>query len=115
MKKNAVASFHRLPENYNCAQAVLHGYQRVTGDRGLPVACYKPYGGGRAPGGVCGALYAACELAPERSGELMRAFEARAGSTLCTAIKLDSKYPCVSCVGDGAALLQAALDGRPLA
>jgi hypothetical protein len=54
MKTHAVASFHRLPENYNCAQAVLHGFQTMTSDTKIPVADLKPFGGGRAPGNECG-------------------------------------------------------------
>lgn len=45
-------------ERYNCAQAILAAYKEK-----LNVACdviteYKSYGGGRAEGGLCGALYA---------------------------------------------------------
>ncbi|MFH1498437.1 MAG: redox-active protein [Verrucomicrobiota bacterium] len=104
MKTHALAVFHRPPENLNCAQAVFAAYQAVSGDHSLTVASFKPWGGGRAPGGRCGALHAACTLAPASAGKINDAFLTRIGALCCREIT----QPCVDCVGTAAALLEQA-------
>jgi predicted Fe-Mo cluster-binding NifX family protein len=111
MKAIAQALFHRPPEQFNCAQAVLTAYQETTGDHSCPVADFKPLGGGRAPGGTCGALHAACRIAPESGPVLMSQFRERAGSTVCKELKKDHKLPCKEAVGIAAELLEANLAG----
>ncbi len=113
MKPHALAVFHRPPENLNCAQSVLAAHQTVTGLSVAPVADFKPYGGGRAPGGECGALYAACQCAPESAATLREGFCAQAGATLCKTLKRDLRFPCEGCVGLAAELLAEA--SRPIA
>lgn len=94
--------FRRPPERLNCAQAVLDAYQAVTSRTVAPVAEFKPFGGGRAPGGECGALHAACQCAPESAAAIRAAFAARAGTTRCR--ELDA-LPCEECVALSAQLL----------
>jgi hypothetical protein len=101
MKIHALAVFRQPPERLNCAQAVLAGYQAVTGDCSLPLAALKPHGAGRAPEGLCGALHAACTLAPERAPQLKADFLARIGALRCQ----DIDAPCPDCVGTAAELL----------
>ena len=108
MKIHATAAFHRPPENLNCAQAVLDAFQSVTGRSVAPVADYKAHGGGRAPAGECGALYAACQCAPESATAIRAQFAARVGSTLCKEIKGAQRIRCAECVGTAAELLDAA-------
>lgn len=108
MKSHALAVFHRQPENFNCAQAVLDAWQTKMARQLAPVAEFKAFGGGRAPGGECGALYAACFVAPDRAGDLRAAFEKRAGSILCRTLKADLRVPCTECVGLAADLLSGA-------
>ncbi len=105
MKTHALAVFHRAPENLNCAQAVLAAYQAVSGRPVAAVDAYRVFGGGRAPGGECGALYAACQAAPESAEALRAGFAARAGSTLCRPLKRELRFPCPECVGLAAELL----------
>lgn len=105
MKAHALAVFHRPPENLNCAQAVLDAYQVATGRMVAAVAEFKPFGGGRAPGGECGALHAACRLAPAAADDLRRAFADRNGSTLCRELKRGGHVPCPECVATAADLL----------
>jgi|GEM_PF-444991 len=107
MKARALAVFHRPPERLNCAQAVLAAHQAVTGDHSLAVASFKPWGGGRAPDGRCGALHAACLLAPASEEKLCAAFLIRIGALRCREIE----RPCVQCVGTAAELLEQAADG----
>jgi predicted Fe-Mo cluster-binding NifX family protein len=113
MKAIARAVFHQPPERLNCAQAVLAAYQEIVRDVSLPVAELKPHGGGRAPGGTCGALHAACSIAPESAQVLTSQFEQRAGSSLCRELKKVHKLPCEEAVGIAAELLEAELAGAP--
>lgn len=105
MKTHALAVFHRAPENLNCAQAVVAAYQAVSGRPVAPVAEFQLHGGGRAPDGECGALYAACQLAPEAATRLRADFAARAGATRCRPLKREVRFPCADCVGLAAELL----------
>lgn len=102
MRTHAISVFHRPPEDLNCAQAVLAAYHAVSGDHSLPLAALKPCGGGHAPDGLCGALHAACLLAPNRAGELKAAFQSRIGALRCKEIET----PCTECVGTAAELLE---------
>ncbi len=106
VKNHAISAFHRPPENLNCAQAVLDAYQTISGRHVTDVASFKPFGGGRAPDNECGALYAACQAAPESAATLRAAFEKTAGSTRCRELKQNLRYPCTDCVGLAAGLLQ---------
>ncbi len=97
----------------NCAQAVLYAYQTVYGDISMPVSEMKRFGGGRAPGGLCGALHAACTIAPQKAEVLKSKFAARTGSTLCKELRGTSEHACRSCVSDSAQLLQDELGAPP--
>jgi hypothetical protein len=101
----ATEIFSEVPRTHNCAQAVAAG----TGHEELSAelaAC----GGGRAPGGMCGALYAALRVTPESAHEgIKKAFEAAVGSTLCRQIKGVCHTPCEKCVETAADLAEKAL------
>ena len=84
---------------------MLHAWREVFGDVAITVADLKPFGAGRAPEGLCGAVYAACLLAPNRAEELKAAFAARAGSLYCKEIRAAKKHPCAECVAQAAELL----------
>jgi len=71
----------------------------------MTVADLKPFGAGRAPEGLCGAVYAACQLAPDREAELKAAFAARLGSLYCKEIRAAKQHPCTACVAEAAELL----------
>jgi hypothetical protein len=76
MKEHALKVFRQPPERLNCAQAVLHAWREVAGDTSIALADLKPFGGGRAPDGLCGALRAAkvhpCETCVAHAAELLR-------------------------------------------
>lgn len=64
-QENRISSekyFHVLPQNLNCAQAVLKGFQNEFQISEKEIEEYRAWGGGRAEGGVCGALFAAERL-----------------------------------------------------
>ncbi len=106
MKKHALAVFRQPPERLNCAQSVLHAWREVSGDKSIALAELKPFGGGRAPEGLCGALYAACAVAPTKAGQLKAHFGARMGSLYCKELRAARKNPCEACVAQAAELLE---------
>ena len=109
MKSHALKSFHLPPHNFNCAQSVLHGYQAVTGNHALAVADFKAFGGGRAPDGLCGALYAATRIAPQAADTLKVEFARRTGSTTCKELKGRLRQSCSACVTTATELLEETL------
>jgi hypothetical protein len=105
MKTHALSVFRKSPERLNCAQAVLHAWQAVTGDTRIALAELKPFGGGRAPEGICGALYGACVAAPHRAAALRSGFAARLGSVHCKTLRTGGDHACQECVAYAAELL----------
>lgn len=105
MKELALKVFRQPPDRLNCAQSVLHAWRTVCGDTAMTVADLKPFGAGRAPDGLCGAVYAACLLVPDRAEELKAAFASRVGSLYCKAIRAAKKHPCTDCVAQAAELI----------
>lgn len=106
MKKRALTVFRQPPERLNCAQAVLHAWREVTGDHSIALADLKPFGGGRAPEGLCGALHAACTVAPTKAGPLKERFASRMGSLYCKELRAAKIHPCDACVAEAAELLE---------
>lgn len=97
--------FRALPRMLNCAQSVA----ALTG-REEQVDGLSGYGGGRAPEGLCGALYAALSLVPEeKRAALQEAFGREAGAVRCADIKNGSGTPCADCVALAVALAREAL------
>ena len=105
MKKNALKVFRQPPEYLNCAQSVLHAWREVSGDTSIALADLKFLGGGRAPDGLCGALHAACMVAPDRAEALKQNFAKQLGSLYCKELRAAKVHPCETCVGQAAKLL----------
>lgn len=104
----ATAAFHRPPENFNCAQAVASA---LGADESV-VAADSANGGGRAEGGLCGALFAALRaVPPERREEVKSSFAKETGALACREIKGTFKTPCHLCV---AAAARLAADAKQL-
>ena len=103
-KEKSLSFFRTPPHNYNCAQTSAAGF-----DQDGLVEPFKACGGGRAPEGLCGALYAAMELAPEsKRTEMLEAFRLRNGAVACLELKQTFRVPCPQCVATAAELLEAA-------
>lgn len=106
--KRAVEAYTR--ERMNCAQSVLRAYQQTHAVTEEQIAAAKAHGGGRAEGGLCGALHAALLLAktPEQQQQIRAGFAREAGAETCKGIKGagGSGYPCKDCVALAARLLQ---------
>lgn len=91
--------FHVAPWGYNCAQSVLKAYVGQGGISEEDVERAKAWGGGRAEGGLCGALYAA-NIVAERLGKasLTEGFRDKIGHTRCADIKSKKRVSCVECI-----------------
>lgn len=91
---------------YNCAQTVA-----AAAGRADLVNEMAQCGGGKAPEGLCGALYAAIQAAPEDKKNLIREkFNERLGAVTCSDLKNVRKVPCPLCVETAAKLLGEVLD-----
>lgn len=98
----AVDFYTAVPKMHNCAEAVADGFGRVE-----IMEQMKKSGGGRAPDGLCGALYAALTvLPPEISETVLAEFAAAAGSDKCKEIKGSTRTSCADCVRIAAELVQ---------
>lgn len=86
--------FTAIPKLHNCAQAVADG-NNASAEQ---VATLATAGGGRAPEGVCGALYAAMLLAGDnRKDDIRQEFATILGADTCRALK-SIGVPCLKCV-----------------
>ena len=87
----------------NCAMSVAYGFARAMGkseDESLTLAeTFRAFGGGRAPDGLCGALYAAKMMREDKACELEEFFKRGAeGFTHCREIRPGCVIPCNRCV-----------------
>ena len=90
--------FHLLPENLNCAQSVLKGFQKEFNISDEEIEVYRAYGGGRVDGGMCGALFAAERLLRQTGKEsVIEEFRQKAGGLLCSEIK-EKQFTCAKYV-----------------
>ena len=90
--------FHTLPENLNCAQAVMKGFQKEFNISDTEIEEYRALGGGRAEGGMCGALFAADRLLRQIGKEsVIEEFRQKTGSILCSDIK-QKQFTCAEYV-----------------
>jgi hypothetical protein len=91
--------FHASPDNLNCAQAVLKGFQHQFNLSESLIEEFKAYGGGRAPEGLCGAVFAADFLLAKQNRESIKfAFVQQVGSMYCKEIKANNKFTCSDCI-----------------
>ncbi len=100
-KKDRTSSenyFHALPQNLNCAQAILKGFQNELQISEDEIEEYRSWGGGRVEGGVCGALFAAERLLRlANKPSIHDEFLAETKDVRCLEIK-KGKLPCLDCV-----------------
>ncbi len=106
MKKTA-GEYHRQRRG-NCAQSVAFAWgSKNPGGRGVEDV-FDGCGGGRAPGGLCGALYASCQLAGAAAAETIKQqfSEKTGGHQTCRDIRAAKRVPCSECVELAAELLE---------
>lgn len=109
-RKKAEEYFHQAPKNYNCAQSVLKAFQEEMGIEEAMIEDFMKMGGGRAPQGTCGALYAANILLEMKGiAPVDEQFAQVAGASTCKEIKGGSKFPCQECVRLAGELVEKSL------
>lgn len=101
----ATDTFRNPAYGHNCAQAVANKYKDYYSDKDI-VSSYAPYVGGRAPGGLCGALFAAKEAVPDHAEEIENEFVRICGASTCRQIKAENKTPCQVCVDTADCLVE---------
>lgn len=97
-------------KKHNCAQAVIAGFkEKFSLDDGL-VETFAAHGGGKAPEGCCGALYAVSNILKRNgSSEIdncKEEFIKASGSTKCREIRAMKKLTCAGCVEKAAEILE---------
>ena len=98
---NAAELYQAVPKLHNCAQAVVCGFGREDLNEAM-----KLCGGGKAPGGMCGALFGALQLtAEEKHDKIKQAFACRCLAETCREIK-SAGTPCIECVKIAASLVE---------
>ncbi len=105
--RKAAEDYHRERKG-NCAQSVAHAWNAKNPGGAARVEGLAGCGGGKAPGGLCGALHASCELAGAAAeGTIKREFAEKSGGHLtCREIRAARALPCTACVGLAAELLE---------
>jgi len=106
--QKALSMFREPPYMYNCAQTVCAAFGRED-----LVESMKTCGGGKAPEGTCGALYAAIVLAGDKAEAVKAAFYAAHGACTCRELKGGAaRVACQDCVRTAATLVEQ-LYGTP--
>lgn len=99
--QRAVETFHKP---YSCAQAVYAAFKDAGQEK---LEHLKANSGGRAEGGICGALFAARLIVKESDRSRLEAdFAETAGDTRCKELKTVCKTPCPLCVKIAAELAE---------
>ena len=99
----AIAKNFHAEHRGNCAMSVAYGYALATGkSKAEAVASaemFRAFGGGKAPNGACGALYAAKMMQPDHADAIEEFFKRGAqGFTKCQEIRPNKVIPCNRCV-----------------
>ena len=106
MNNESIASlskeFHAAKRG-NCAMSVAYGNARATGKSEAEAVAsaemFRNFGGGKAPNGQCGALYAAKMMQPDHAEAIEDFFKRGAqGFTRCKEIRPNKVIPCNRCV-----------------
>lgn len=108
MKSDEAKALFHGKDKLNCAQAVLKAFQTESGMSDEDIASAADAGGGKAEGGLCGALYATKLLLknPAIQERFERDFETRAGALVCKEIRKLKQLPCRDCVALAAELFE---------
>ena len=111
MKSKKAAKLFHGKEDFNCAQAVLKAYQAESRMSDPVILSAAVAGGGRAIGGVCGALYSSRIILGEgeSSAQITKQFIEKSGSTQCSDIK-DGVSTCREYVETAAELITPYMD-----
>lgn len=98
------------PRRLNCCESVAHAFKDNIPLPDDELKNFSQFGGGRAPEGYCGAVYAAKRLlevsGSQGSAKLVEIFKTIAGSTKCREIKTLKKLSCPGCVEKAAEIVE---------
>jgi hypothetical protein len=111
-KKDASWYFHHPDYGYNCAQAITYRH----GESAEALARMSQNGGGRAPEGLCGALYGGLFILrnhPEDQQKLKEAFCSEIGSAHCREIRSRRLASCKQCIEAADQALEKIRDKAP--
>ena len=109
-KLKANTFFRTEPEKLNCAQCIVKAFQAQLNIPEEVIAGFRKYGGGRAPEGICGALYAADYLLKQQGkNSIQEEFREKAGAVMCRELKKKRKVSCEMCVNIADELLEKKL------
>ncbi len=94
----------------NCSMSIIKSFHESSAPMKTDeLSEFSGFGGGRAPEGYCGALYAAEKLIDKSNSlgfkEIKNSFLEEAGSLKCREIRKLGKLPCEGCVRVTAELL----------
>jgi hypothetical protein len=91
----------------NCAQSILNAFRHRNNITQNEIDAARSLGGGKAAGGMCGALHAVLLLHDdhERKQSLRKSFLERIGSEQCREIRAKKIFTCAQCVELAAELL----------
>ncbi|MCF0212144.1 MAG: redox-active protein [Bacteroidales bacterium] len=103
----ATDTFHHPDYGHNCAQAVAYRWREKYDDPNI-VEQMALCGGGRAPEGICGALYAAMQACPAQADSIKEKFAQQCGATTCRMLKTVCRTPCTQCVDVADSLVEQA-------
>lgn len=109
--KAAIHSYTK--EKLNCAQSILSAFRHRKDITQNEIDAAHAFGGGKADGGLCGALHAALLLHDdhEKKQSLRESFAERAGSERCREIRARKILTCAQCVELAAELLETDASG----
>jgi len=98
-------------QRMNCAQSVISAFKENFNIEDDVVETFNNYGGGRAPDGLCGALFAVKYIInkhqdKEKVAELEEYFLEHAGALECKNIRGLKKLSCVGCVEKSSEFLE---------
>lgn len=107
MREQKALEHYKGAKKYNCAQAIMKAFQDFGDYDDTFIEQYQAFGGGRADGGLCGALYAAKVIAESagKADKVEKRFGKEAGSTICRTLRKEGHVSCRDCVALAARIL----------
>lgn len=94
----ASETFRHPVYRHNCAQCIVYKWNKLFENNAQFIEASQGYGVGRAPEGMCGALYAAINALPNHKDEILSDFKAKNGALTCKELKQELGVPCPTCV-----------------
>jgi hypothetical protein len=100
----------------NCCESVAYAFRDRIPLSEEELKSFAGFGGGRAPEGYCGAIYAAKRLleiaGSPKAAEIPEIFQEVAGSAKCREIKALKKASCLTCIEKAAETVASAVAGQ---